>query len=244
MTQTPEQRLVERVTHAPDEVSAALAAYGFATKGEHMTETREATTSTTTQNPPIVVTASPPVIIAPPPAKGFRTSEFWIIAALMAINYLAVLLQGTQGGVGVVASIIANAIGSSAYAISRGIVKARRPTIAALLMLLAVASGASCAHTPLAVSTCAEQLTLQLEGTATHALAVQDYEGAITREFAGVAACLVVAAVEAAVDQAKHLKLAGDVDQAAVARHGDAWLTAHRTRASGDVRRRQETTRG
>lgn len=96
-------------------------------------------------------------------------------------------------------------------------------------VLLVLLSPASCAHgPPPAVHACAADVTPQLVETAAGALAGQDYEGAVARELAGLAACLVLAAVEAAVDQAKRVKLAGGVDQAAVARHGDAWLAAHR----------------
>ncbi len=100
----------------------------------------------------------------------------------------------------------------------------------ALALLLVVLALAGCAHGGPAqvVKACAADVTPQLVQTAAGALAGQDYEGAVARELAGLAACLVLAAVEAAVDQAKTLKLAGPVDQAAVARHGDAWLSAHR----------------
>lgn len=95
----------------------------------------------------------------------------------------------------------------------------------ALLVVLALAG---CAHTTASVVACAAQLTPEQISAAAGALTGQDYEGAVDRELAGLAACLVVAAVEAAVDQARRYKLAGTSDQAAIARHGDAWLKAHR----------------
>ncbi len=99
----------------------------------------------------------------------------------------------------------------------------------ALALLLVALAGPSCAHTlPPAVKACVEQLTPQLEGLAAQALAGQDYETEVAARFAGVASCLVVAAVEAAVDQATHLKLSGPVDRDAVARHGQAWLASRR----------------
>lgn len=88
---------------------------------------------------------------------------------------------------------------------------------------------AGCATTGgAAVKDCAAQVTPALVATAAGALVGQDYQAAVERELGGLAACLVVAAVEAAVDQAKHIKLSGGVDQAAIARHGDAWLAAQR----------------
>ena len=102
------------------------------------------------------------------------------------------------------------------------------------LGVLLVLGSVSCAHVPPAPAACAADVTPQLVQTAAGALAGQDYEGAVARELAGLAACLVLAAVEAAVDQAKRAKLSthfgGGVDQGAVARHGDAWLAAHRKR--------------
>lgn len=86
----------------------------------------------------------------------------------------------------------------------------------------------SCAHGGQPAADCAAQVTPDLVATAGGALLGQDYEGAVKRELAGLAACLVVAAIEAAVDQARTVKLAGGGDQAAIARHGEAWLRVNR----------------
>ena len=95
-----------------------------------------------------------------------------------------------------------------------------------LVAIALLASG--CAHAGATAQACAAQVTPELVQTAAGALMGQDYEAAVARELAGLAACLVLAAVEAAVDQAKHWKLRGDVDQAAVARHGEDWIRTHR----------------
>lgn len=96
--------------------------------------------------------------------------------------------------------------------------------LVAVLIFVALA-GSSCAHAPKAVATCVA--TPALEAAAWKALAGGDYETAIARELGGVASCLVVAAVQAAIESARTLKLSGDVDSAAVELHGQAWMSAH-----------------
>lgn len=94
-----------------------------------------------------------------------------------------------------------------------------------------------CAHTGAGAVSCAEKATPDLVEGAAAALAGADYEAAITRAFAGVAACVVTAAVEAAIDSARNLKLAGNGNgreiQAAIELHGNAWLAAHRRPTGG-----------
>jgi hypothetical protein len=157
---------------------------------------------------------------------GWKTSEFWITIAVVLVNHLLRAVERTPGAAGLIASALIDAVAASGYTVSRAIVKTRQAGAALVLAVVLVAGG--CAHVGPVVRACAEQLTPDLTQTAVLALAGQDYESAIANRLAGVAACLVVAAVEAAVDQAKHYKLRGDVDQAAVARHGDAWMAAHR----------------
>jgi hypothetical protein len=89
-----------------------------------------------------------------------------------------------------------------------------------------------CAHTGAVVVACAERVTPELEAAAAAALARDDYEPAIAKSFAGIAACVATAAVEAAIDNARNLKLAGRPPtapsvQTAIELHGQAWLTAH-----------------
>lgn len=94
-------------------------------------------------------------------------------------------------------------------------------------LFVAVLVLASCAHVP--VQSCASQVTPELTATAGAALAGIDYEDAIARELGGLAACLVVAAVEAAVHDARSLKLSSPgFGQSAIAIHGDAWLAKHK----------------
>lgn len=89
----------------------------------------------------------------------------------------------------------------------------------------------SCATVGGPVKACTQGLTEDLTASASDALAGDDYEHRIEIAFAGVAACLVVAAVEAAIDRAKTIKLAGPRAAAingAIQLHGEAWLTTHR----------------
>ena len=96
-------------------------------------------------------------------------------------------------------------------------------------LFVAVLVLASCAHVPEPVQNCASQVTPELTATAGAALAGIDYEDAIARELGGLAACLVVAAVEAAVHDARSLKFASPgFGQSAIAIHGDAWLAKHK----------------
>ena len=90
--------------------------------------------------------------------------------------------------------------------------------------------GAGCAHTGKPIADCAANVTTELEAAAFKALGGGDYEAAIALKLSGVASCLVVAAVQAAIDQARALKLSGDVDTSAIELHGQAWLAAHRPR--------------
>lgn len=97
------------------------------------------------------------------------------------------------------------------------------------ILFLALAFG-GCAHTPAPVRACVDQLTADVTQTAMAALAGANYEAVIERKLGSLAACLVIAAVEAAVAQARTMKLAGDpAELAAIARNGDAWLAVHRT---------------
>jgi len=157
---------------------------------------------------------------------GWKTSEFWITIAVVVVNHLLRAVERTPGAAGLIASALIDAVAASGYTVSRAIVKTRQLGAVLVLGVALVAGG--CAHTPPVVRACVQQLTPDLTQTAVLALAGQDYETAIANQLAGVAACLVVAAVEAAVDQARHLKLAGTVDQAAIERHGQSWLAAHR----------------
>lgn len=89
-----------------------------------------------------------------------------------------------------------------------------------------------CAHSGAVVVACAERMSPELEAAAAAALARDDYEPAIARSFAGVAACVVTAAVEAAIEHARNLKLSGRPPtapsvQTAIELHGQAWLAAH-----------------
>jgi hypothetical protein len=96
-------------------------------------------------------------------------------------------------------------------------------------LFVAVLVLATCAHVPEPVQSCASQVTPELTATAGAALAGVDYEDAIARELGGLAACLVVAAVEAAVRDARSLKLSSPgFGQSAIAIHGDAWLAKHK----------------
>lgn len=101
----------------------------------------------------------------------------------------------------------------------------------ACLLVAATALAHGCAHGGVVVS-CAEKLTPDLEASAAAALAGGDYETAIARAFAGVAACVVMASVEAAIDNARTIKLDGRAGgrevQAAIELHGNAWVAAHR----------------
>lgn len=103
----------------------------------------------------------------------------------------------------------------------------------ACLMFAADAVMHGCAHTP-AIAACVDRLTPALEAAAGKALARGDYEAAIAAAFADQAACLTVAAVEAAIEGARNLKLDGRAEnpavQTAIELHGQAWLEAHRRR--------------
>jgi hypothetical protein len=94
----------------------------------------------------------------------------------------------------------------------------------------AIAHG--CAHSGAVVVGCAEKLTPALEATASAALVGVDYSAAIQKAFADEAACVAVAAVEAAIDDARNLKLAAvrgaTTNQTAIELHGQAWLSSHR----------------
>ncbi len=108
-----------------------------------------------------------------------------------------------------------------------------REMVAASLFwhLVAVAVLPSCATVGAPVKACTQGLTEELTATAANALAGDDYEARIAADFAGVAACLTVAAVEAAIDRARKVKFSG-AGAAGVASsiqlHGDAWLSTHR----------------
>lgn len=100
-----------------------------------------------------------------------------------------------------------------------------------LRLFVAVLVLASCGHLPKPVQDCTSQLTQDVTNRAAAALLEVDYEDAIARELGGLGGCLVVAAVRAAVDQAKHLKLSPKVGSAGgqitISQHGDAWLAKH-----------------
>lgn len=100
-----------------------------------------------------------------------------------------------------------------------------------LRLFVAVVVLASCAHLPKPIADCTSQLTQDLTNKAAAALLEVDYEEAVARELGGLASCLVVAAVQAAVRQAKALKLSPAVgsagSQITIAQHGDAWLAKH-----------------
>ena len=112
-----------------------------------------------------------------------------------------------------------------------------------LLAMAAVFNG-GCAHTS-GIVACADRLTPALENAAASALAHTDYEGELATAFVGVVPCVVVAAVEAAIEGARSVKVmaalsapGGDggasartvapEDASAVELHGQAWLAAHR----------------
>ncbi len=99
------------------------------------------------------------------------------------------------------------------------------------LVAVAVLSSPSCATVGPPVKACTAGLTEEITATAAAALARDDYEARIASDFAGVAACLTVAAVEAAIDRAKTIKFAGPgaaATNGAIQLHGEAWLSAHR----------------
>ena len=102
----------------------------------------------------------------------------------------------------------------------------------AYLLVAATALAHGCAHGGAVVVACAEKMTPALEETAAAALAGVDYEEAIAKAFAGAAACVTLAAVEAAIDNARNIKLAGRASnptfQTAIELHGQAWVEAHR----------------
>lgn len=158
---------------------------------------------------------------------GLRTTEFWITLAVILVNHVVAALRASQSPAGQLAASIVDALAASSYSIARALAK-RGPPLA--IILLVVATGlTSCATFNAGAKACEDQVTPELVQIAGAALAGQDYEGAIVRDLGQLAACLRKAAVAAAVDQAKHWKwkAAGTVDQAAIARHGDAWLSAH-----------------
>jgi hypothetical protein len=94
---------------------------------------------------------------------------------------------------------------------------------------------------------CTAKLTPDLEAAASRALAGDDYETAVAVAFAGVASCLVTAAVEAAIDAARNVRFSAALTSgeaaapraapaapvAAIERHGQAWLAARRRAAPG-----------
>ena len=114
---------------------------------------------------------------------------------------------------------------------------------AARLRLLLVVAGLliasawllhGCAHAGAVVVACAEKLTPALEAKASTALVRADYEDAIAKAFAAEAACVTLAAVDAAIDAARNMKLAGRATdptyQTTIELHGQAWKEAHRRR--------------
>jgi hypothetical protein len=112
--------------------------------------------------------------------------------------------------------------------------------VAFLVVTVAIFHAAGCAHGG-AVATCSERLTPALQKAASSALAVDAYEAAIAKAFANEAACLTVAAVEAAIDAVRSAARAramsatdqppppitSSAEAAAIELHGEAWLAAH-----------------
>ncbi len=165
---------------------------------------------------------------SPPPATkpGLRTTEFWITLAVLIVNHLTAALRANASPTAMVAAAVVDAVATAGYAIARAISKMNAPLVLVALLVLA-GPATSCATFNGAAKACADQLTPELKQIAGAALEGQDYEVAIARDLGPLTACLRRAAVAAATDWAKHAKASGAVDQAAIARHGDAWLSAH-----------------
>lgn len=102
-------------------------------------------------------------------------------------------------------------------------------------MAVAFFAFAGCAHVQTVVTTCEGATPELLAGVGT-ALAVTDYEGAVTRAAVGVAPCLLVATVQeiaeslARTTPAPNVKAALDstaADPVVVQRHAREWLAVH-----------------
>jgi len=189
---------------------------------ENETSTTPAAPSSPPAPAPAVVVAAPlvPDLVIKP---GMRTTEFWITAIVIIGNHISAALRSSASPSALIASYVVDGVAAAVYAIARALVK--RGALVALALLVALA-GPSCAHLQASAKACAGEVTPDLTATAAAALARDDWRAEMRRAFAGVAACLVAAAVDAAIDQATHAKLAGA--EAAETRnviklHGDAW---------------------
>ena len=96
-----------------------------------------------------------------PVKPGLRTTEFWLALAVIVINHLVGALRASPSPSAQLAAGIVDAVATASYAIARGLVK--RGAATAVVLVLMLLDGSSCAHVPGSTQDCAAQVTPELE---------------------------------------------------------------------------------